>query len=159
MSINAFLKNTTEFDYDLTDLWITVSVGYLYDLSGKLETQIRCSSELTTAINSGDLQLIAPNEVTIYPISTAIAIINGADPASPFISESVIRPQDFRWRFTFAERKTITNSTDEDVKTLVDDLRNTDHIDLENQVTIDGMDLLVTKGIITTTRKNEILAY
>lgn len=64
----------------------------------------------------------------------------------------------FRVRFTFEERIALDSSTDPAVHTLRRDFFSAEFIDLDDPLTIGGLDLLVYKNIILNTRKAEILA-
>lgn len=117
---------------------------------------------MTNLSPSGDLVLVAVDQATIYSVPVAIAIIGGADPDNPLSwGPHIIHPQDFRARFTPAERVAILNasSTDLDVKDNYDFLHMASHVDLTHTDTIGGVDLLIYKGLIESTRKPAILAY
>jgi len=64
-----------------------------------------------------------------------------------------------RNRFTFAEKVDIENAkaTDAEVKVFADDMVAANYIDLSDQNTIDGVNMLEQKGLIDAGRASEIL--
>lgn len=64
----------------------------------------------------------------------------------------------FRNRFTFAERVAIETATDSDmeVRVLMKDIESASFVTLTDQAVIDGLALLVSKGLIAQARADEI---
>ncbi len=71
--------------------------------------------------------------------------------------ETGITVLEFRQRFTFAERIAILESIDAGIGVFVEDLRAAVRVHVEHPHVIEGMDYLVSKGVITAERKVEIL--
>jgi hypothetical protein len=69
----------------------------------------------------------------------------------------VISKGAFRRRFTLAEKVEIKVSTDPVVKVLEEDLLATSNVDLDFQPLIEGLDYLISVGILTAERKAELL--
>ena len=65
----------------------------------------------------------------------------------------------FRNRFTFAEKVAIETAaqSDVEVKVLLDDQNSASFVDLARADAAAGLDLLVSKNLITLARRNEIL--
>lgn len=65
----------------------------------------------------------------------------------------------FRNRFTFAEKVAIEDAakTDSQVRVMLDDQAAANFIDLDRPDTVAGLDMLVAKSLLTTTRRDEIL--
>lgn len=69
----------------------------------------------------------------------------------------VISKGAFRRRFTLAEKVEIKVSTDPVVKVLEEDLLATSNVDLDFQPLIEGLDYLISVGILAAERKAELL--
>lgn len=87
-----------------------------------------------------------------YTLETA-GVMGAATP------DSKITKLAFRNRFTFAEKVALEDAakTDTEVKVLLDDQAAAQYIDLDRADTAAGLDLLVTKGLLTQQRRDEIL--
>ena len=64
---------------------------------------------------------------------------------------------EFRNRFTAAEKVAMYDSTDTMIRVFLDDVQAAEYIDVNNQNTIDGVNHLVSEGIITSGRATEVL--
>jgi hypothetical protein len=103
-------------------------------------------------------------------MSTQTVVINGLTikiPSGANISENVPQKKNykisklaFRNRFTFSEKVAIEDATltDSEVRVLVKDQDSAEHIDLERLDTIQGVALLVNKGLVSVARSSEILS-
>ncbi|MEZ7276056.1 hypothetical protein [Pseudoalteromonas sp. 68 DY56-GL68] len=69
----------------------------------------------------------------------------------------VISKGAFRRRLTLNEKVAVKTSTDPVVKVLEEDLIATSNVDLDFQPLIDGLDYLISVGILTAERKAELL--
>lgn len=92
------------------------------------------------------------------------------DPRKPFANrwktvpkkkqyKSEITLLEFRNRFTFDEKKAITSSADAGVKVFMDDLEamTTDGVNLDSANLNTSMDYVVSLGLLTQTRRDEIM--
>ena len=75
------------------------------------------------------------------------------------VTDNRITKLAFRNRFTFAEKVALEDAakTDTEVKVLLDDQASATYIDLSRADTAAGVDLLVSKGLLTQQRRDEIL--
>jgi len=86
---------------------------------------------------------------------------NFIKPAEPIIIPNPIRKIslfDFRMRFTLDERILMDNSKDEKTITLVNDLKYSKIIDLDNPLIGQILDYFIIKGLMSSGRKTEILS-
>lgn len=72
----------------------------------------------------------------------------------------VLTKWQFRSKFSFTERVAITSAaeTDAGVKVIVDDLNVVDEVDLGDPAVASSLDYLISKGLLTEQRKQEILS-
>lgn len=162
MIIQAFLKNMTQADIEMADIGLTVAVGELKDLRGKSALLIQSSEDLPVELQADNIRMVAIDQATEYSYDVAIAILGGADVNNPLTwGPHVLHPQDFRQRFTYAEQLAIRSAaaTDNEVGNIYDFLAMTDHVDLTSGAATGSLDLLVSKGLIDSARKAEILTY
>jgi hypothetical protein len=88
--------------------------------------------------------------------------VNGAfvaPPEKPYVPPSVITKAAFRFRFTDPEYVGILSAakTDINVASWVETFNMLSTVDLKNQRTIDGVNNLVSAGLLTADRANQIL--
>ncbi len=85
-----------------------------------------------------------------------IAEINATVNANP----TILTPLEFRQLFTLAERGGIERAaeTDDEVLAVVGDFRAASEMDLASPITAGALGLLVSKGLLTQDRMNQILA-
>ena len=110
----------------------------------------------TVIVGEGDEERMLP-----FPVSWAAAVDWAYNPpAEPGDGLSTIMTHlAFRKRFTFAERTAIETAavTDPEVRTVQKDFEAAQEIDLTYPDTIQGVGLLVTKGLLTQDRANAVL--
>jgi len=89
-------------------------------------------------------------------IAAAQAVIDNAD-LSILDDPVYYSPREFKNKFTLSEQDAILSSTDPQVKRIWLDLVTASVIDIEDEDTISGVMYLVTIGLLTESRKAEIL--
>lgn len=101
------------------------------------------------------IEIIDGYEVTTYGSGHVVRIPVQPTPLPKFLT--ILTVLAFRNRFTFTEKVAIKQSTDPGVQVIQDDLSVAQDIDLENQNLIDGMAYMVSQGLLTQARCDEIL--
>ena len=160
--VRAYLKNPTAVNQEIADIGITVLPDTLYDLRSLSSRLLEESSDLPTALQSETVRMVALNKTIEYPYDTAMALLNGANPDDPLTWGSyVIAAQHFRERFTIAEQLDIiaASHSDDEVKNFYDHLHMSRFVDLTKPLTSAGLDMLISKQLLSTERKQEILAF
>jgi len=78
---------------------------------------------------------------------------------TPKKGQTVYTARDFRNRFTQTEKVDLYTKANEDImlKIFIDELNATSSVDVEHPDTIQGMQYLVVKGILTQDRYNELM--
>jgi len=99
----------------------------------------------------------AQESATAEQIAAAQAVIDNAD-LSILDEPETYTPYEFLQRFTLEEQTAIEASTDIGVKLFLRKLSSVSVVIPDFQDTIDGMNYLVSKGLITEARKAEILS-
>ena len=99
----------------------------------------------------------AQESATAEQVAAAQAIIDNAD-LSILDDPVYYSPREFKNKFTLAEQDAILSSTDPQVKQIWLDLVTASAIDIEDEDTISGVTYLVTIGLLTESRKAEILS-
>jgi len=97
------------------------------------------------------------DEATNEEKAAAHAVIDAAD-LSILDEPETYTPYEFLQRFTLEEQTAIEASTDIGVKLFLRKLSSVSVVIPDFQDTIDGMNYLVSKGLITEARKAEILS-
>ncbi|OGV53550.1 MAG: hypothetical protein A2017_20850 [Lentisphaerae bacterium GWF2_44_16] len=97
------------------------------------------------------------DEATTEEKAVAQAVIDTAD-LSILDDPVTYAPREFKNKFTTAEQDAILASTDATVKRIWFDFATATVIEIDNEDTIYGMECLVTAGLLTEARKNEILS-
>jgi hypothetical protein len=94
-----------------------------------------------------------------FPTSWAEVTAWAANPVPTVTKPMAMTHLAFRKRFTFTERTAIETAavTDPEVRTVQKDFEAAQEIDLTYPDTIQGVGLLVAKGLLTQARANEIL--
>lgn len=100
----------------------------------------------------------ASEGATAEQIAAAQAIIDNAD-LSILDDPITCSPYEFLQRFTQAERIIIESSSDVYVKDFSNFLKVVHEVDFDDSNTLAGMAYLVSLGLLTEERKNEILTH
>lgn len=74
------------------------------------------------------------------------------------MTKRILSPWELRQRFTFRERVAITSSADAGVMVIREDLMTAQECNLDDPSVGMSLDYLISKGLITSARKAEILA-
>ncbi len=94
-----------------------------------------------------------------FPVSWAAVTAWAATAPAEAVAVTVMTHLAFRKRFTFEERTAIETAaiTDPEVRTVQKDFEAAQEIDLTYPDTIQGVGLLVSKGLLTQARANAVL--
>ena len=95
----------------------------------------------------------ADGTVTLYYPGDTLPVSPPAPPTPRLVSV-----QEFRSRFTDAELASIALSTDVQVRVLLLKLQTRSDVDLDDPQVSQGLDLLISKTLLATSRKAQILA-
>ena len=98
----------------------------------------------------------ATESATAEQIAAAQSVIDNAD-LSMLDDVVYYSPREFKNKFTLSEQDAILSSTDPQVKRIWLDLVTASVIDIEDEDTISGVTYLVAIGLLTESRKAEIL--
>lgn len=80
-------------------------------------------------------------------------------PAEP-VEAPIMTVLQFRDRYTLAEKTGIYTAAESDpmIRVILDDLNNAEFVDITDQDTIDGVDYLISSGVIDASRRDDLLA-
>jgi len=101
-------------------------------------------------------------ETPPHYVSPGWSYIDGefVDPRPPIIIPNIVTKVSFRFRMTDTEYVGILTAakTDVEVQAWVETFNMVTRIDLDSQRTVDGLNVLVSKGLLTQERATEILS-
>lgn len=89
---------------------------------------------------------------------------DGTTLSDPPVPQPVEAPRmtvlQFRDRYTLTEKAGIYTAADSDpiVRVILDDLNNAEFVEITDQDTIDGVDYLISAGVIDASRRDDLLA-
>lgn len=153
--MTLLVENVTTEDIEIGDLGITISGNNgTYDIDTKPLMDRYNSKDATVYLNNSDL-VIRDNGGTPYPPNQAIALFRGS--VNIINNVDTITRYTFWARFTLAEKVAIETSVVPEVKVVKDSLLMAEYINLNHPDLGPSLDILVDNGIITTTRKDEIM--
>lgn len=87
-----------------------------------------------------------------------IAARPAPQPPAPTPSKRVLTKYEMRQRFSFSERVALYSSTDAGVRVILDDLQSVSEINLDDPAIGMSLEYLLSKGLITESKKAGILA-
>lgn len=135
---------------------------YVLDFGLTIETDPTHGIRAVGRLDSADYEGPWFNGLTLSDVTVedvADDYVNPNTSSEPIVppGPTIITVLAFKKRFTFGEKVGIVQSTDAGVKVFWDELNTAEVVNLADQETIDGMDYLVSKSLLTSDRKTTIL--